>query len=174
MSFQTRVRFTCWIVACSITFASVATQPLLPAFAPQPRSPMTNLYQLRSQWAYAQRAYPLGYVPVDARARALQSIQDSQAHQKPIRPLTSSGSQWVNIGPAPIVNGQIAPAGPVSGRVLCIAVDPSNPARWLIGTAQGGVWETHDTGKTWAPKTDDQASLAIGALAFSTANHSIV
>src|SRR5207244_1131234 len=35
---------------------------------------------------------------------------------------------------------------------------------------QGGVWETRDEGSHWTARTDNQASLAIGALAFDPAN----
>src|ERR1051326_3112136 len=35
-------------------------------------------------------------------------------------------------------------------------------------------WETRDTGMTWSPKTDSQASLAIGALAFAPGNPAII
>ena len=84
--------------------SSPATQPLLPSSAPQPQPQTTNLNQLRSQWAYAQRAYPLGYVPGDARERALQSIQRSQAIQKPIRPLTTAVEEFAETR-APLFEG---------------------------------------------------------------------
>ena len=38
----------------------------------------------------------------------------------------------------------------------------------------GGVWETHNSGVNWTPKSDDQASLAIGAVAFAPSNPSII
>ena len=76
--------------------------------------------------------------------------------------------QWFNIGPAPI-----APDGTV-GRVDDVAVDPSDPAHWLIGAAGGGIWETFDSGATWAPRSDDQPSLAMGAIAFFRGDPSIV
>ncbi|PYM18317.1 MAG: hypothetical protein DMD81_06170, partial [Candidatus Rokuibacteriota bacterium] len=60
------------------------------------------------------------------------------------------------------------------GRVTSIAVDPRDPAHWLIGGALGGVWETRDTGSTWSPRTDAQASLAVGAIAFAPSNANIV
>jgi hypothetical protein len=52
--------------------------------------------------------------------------------------------------------------------VAALAVDPLNPTtRWLIGAAQGGIWETSDGGASWTPRTDDQASLAMGVIAFA-------
>ncbi|TAJ94810.1 hypothetical protein EPO44_13800 [bacterium] len=84
------------------------------------------------------------------------------------------GNTWVNIGPAPILGGQTIPPSPVSGRIGDIAVDPNDPNRWLIGAAQGGVWETLDAGATWTPKTDNQASLAMGAIAFAPSDPNII
>ena len=80
----------------------------------------------------------------------------------------------MNIGPAPILNGQTNPQSPVSGRVADVAVDPGNPNHWLIGAAQGGIWETFNGGTTWAPRTDDPPTLALGAIAFAPSNPNIV
>jgi hypothetical protein len=70
--------------------------------------------------------------------------------------------------PWTIPNGQTYGASRVnvSGRVSCIAVDPSRPAHLLVGSAGGGVWESVDRGGSWAPRTDYAATLTVGALAF--------
>jgi photosystem II stability/assembly factor-like uncharacterized protein len=44
----------------------------------------------------------------------------------------------------------------------------------LVGSGGGGVWESHDRGLTWQPRTDDQPALAIGAIAFSPSSPAIV
>lgn len=127
-------------------------------------------------WAFRQRAYPLNDIPANARLRALQVIEQSKAGFPPtVQP--APGNTWVSIGPAPILGGQIGKAGgtrPMSGRVADIAVDPRDANRWLIGAAQGGIWETRDAGATWTPKTDGQASLAMGAIAFAPSNPDII
>jgi len=83
---------------------------------------------------------------------------------------------WYNIGPQPIntldTNHNIIEQD--SGRVAALAVDPSNSNHWLVGSAQGGVWETSDAGNSWDPRTDSQASLAMGAIAFAPANPLLV
>ncbi|MFF0342771.1 hypothetical protein [Kribbella sp. NPDC004875] len=86
---------------------------------------------------------------------------------------------WRSLGPAGIPHGQTYGTGPgssvtVSGRVPAIAVDPNNPARLLVGSAAGGIWETRDGGMHWAPRTDDQPTLSIGALAFDPSDVSTV
>jgi hypothetical protein len=53
----------------------------------------------------------------------------------------------------------------VAGRVVSVAVDPADPRHLLAGG--GGVWESRDGGRTWVPRTDDQPTAAIGAVAFA-------
>jgi hypothetical protein len=144
-----------------------------------------NIHEWQRAWKYNQRAYPRHGIPRGARVRALQQINPLQpaptanVRTKPQpstpQPLTAGGGpQWVSLGPAPIRESQIEPTQPCAGRVQCIAVDPGNSAHWLIGAAQGGVWASSDSGVTWAPMTDGQASLAMGALAFAPSNPQIV
>src|SRR5947199_4845477 len=57
-------------------------------------------------WAFQQRAYPLDDIPKNARQHALQEIAQSQAALPPSSQLVQ-GDRWVNIGPAPILGGQI-------------------------------------------------------------------
>lgn len=113
-----------------------------------------------------------GEVPADARLRALEELRvhKSRAGAVPT-------AKWVSIGPAPIVGGSPETtwtARPRSGRVAAIAVDPSNMKHWLIGAASGGVWETFDGGQSWAPRTDDQPVLTMGAIAFAPSAPKIV
>ena len=92
---------------------------------------------------------------------------------------TAVAAGWRPLGPFSIPHGQTYGSGPlsrpsVSGRIATIAVDPGNPQHILIGAAGGGVWETRDLGATWAPRTDNQPSLATGAIAFDPQNPAIV
>jgi hypothetical protein len=81
--------------------------------------------------------------------------------------------QWSFIGPPNYLN--TAYAGSIwTGRVTSVAVDPADANHWLIGAAQGGVWDSHDAGATWQPRTDGQPSLAIGAIAFSPTSPNVV
>lgn len=87
---------------------------------------------------------------------------------------------WYSIGPQPINTKLDFNNDTLSfnyeqdcGRVTALAVDPSNPNHWLIGAAQGGIWENTNAGPDW-PRTDDQPSLAIGAITFAPGNPSLV
>jgi len=83
---------------------------------------------------------------------------------------------WTSIGPNGVPNGQTYGTNrvDVSGRVGAIAVDPGDPKHILVGAAGGGIWESTDTGATWAPRTDQLPSLAIGAVTFDPTNPSRV
>jgi hypothetical protein len=75
------------------------------------------------------------------------------------------GINWFPIGPADILNGQtFSGRNNASGRATAIAVNPANPNDVWLGTAHGGVWHTTDGGAHWLPMSDDQASLAVGAI----------
>jgi hypothetical protein len=91
-------------------------------------------------------------------------------------PPTSTGPQWRSLGPWTIPNGQTYGSSRVnvSGRVSSVAVDRGNPAHVLVGTANGGVWESFDRGTSWAARSDFAATLTIGAIAFDPSNSSRV
>jgi photosystem II stability/assembly factor-like uncharacterized protein len=115
----------------------------------------------RWYWQFSQAANPGGLIPPDALENGY-----GQTLLAPVAP-----GRWVSLGPAPVRD---KPGDPTesprsinSGRVSALAVDPWDSGHWLIGATTGGVWETRDVGATWAPRTDDQPSLAISALAFA-------
>jgi hypothetical protein len=86
-------------------------------------------------------------------------------------PPTPFGPQWRSCGPWTVTNGQTYGSTRInaSGRVSALAVDPRNSAHVLAGGANGGVWESFNRGASWAPRTDYQRTLTVGALAFDPA-----
>ncbi|MEO8430976.1 MAG: glycosyl hydrolase [Acidobacteriota bacterium] len=66
---------------------------------------------------------------------------------------TFSGLELRSIGPAV-----------TSGRVVDLAVDPENPSRWFVASADGGVWRTVNAGTTFQPVFDAEASHSIGCV----------
>jgi photosystem II stability/assembly factor-like uncharacterized protein len=65
--------------------------------------------------------------------------------------------------------------GPVVGnRVASIAGVPGDPSVYYAGAASGGVWKTTDGGTRWSPVSDNMPVAAIGALAVSPSDPSVV
>lgn len=156
--------------------------PMPPVGLAQNRNLTNTIEYQRWWWAFSQRASPRGFIPEGAKLQALEQIkQHEKARQTATPQLRGSdapkevqGDQWVSIGPAPLIIQQSTPALPASGRIGNVAVNPGNSNHWLIGAAQGGVWETRDAGASWTPKTDDQACLAMGAIAFAPSDTNII
>jgi photosystem II stability/assembly factor-like uncharacterized protein len=65
--------------------------------------------------------------------------------------------------------------GPTVGnRISAIAGIAGDPSTYYAGAASGGVWKTTDGGERWQPIFDGQPVQAIGALAVSPADTSVV
>ena len=107
----------------------------------------------------------------DGLAEGLRQLRRQKSLQAPFLSATS----WTAIGPYPIPNGQTTTTSTaISGRVTAIVVHPTNPDLVYIGLAQGGVWRSSNGGLNWTPLFDDQATLAIGALALAPSNPEIL
>ena len=106
------------------------------------------------------------FVPQYAAALVLGFLPSSLAAQRPaaapaadtanrITSGTLSGLRFRSLGPAL-----------TSGRIIDIAIHPSNKSTWYIAAASGGVWKTVNAGTTWTPVFEEQGSYSIGALAI--------
>jgi uncharacterized protein (TIGR03437 family) len=135
----------------------------------------------RQEWFYQQRAYPLGRIPEGARLKAIEHLRqiDQAARSRrtglsaaALQPrLTSDPANWSPIGPRPTNQGSTYVT---AGRINAIAIDPRDNNTIYIGAAEGGVWKSADGGATWIPLTDDQSSLANGAIVLDPQNPDII
>jgi photosystem II stability/assembly factor-like uncharacterized protein len=93
-----------------------------------------------------------------------------------LTPVAAGVSNWVQLGPVAIPNGQTYGTARVfvTGRITAIAIDPTQPQVISVGTARGGIWKTTDGGATWSPMSDNEVSLAIGALALAPSNPQVI
>jgi photosystem II stability/assembly factor-like uncharacterized protein len=78
--------------------------------------------------------------------------------------------------PDPFSNLRARSIGPAvtSGRVMSIAVDPSNTAIFYVGSASGGVWKTMNGGASFQPVFDTQGSFSIGWVAVDPRHPNVV
>jgi photosystem II stability/assembly factor-like uncharacterized protein len=131
-----------------------------------------ELQEQRAEWFYGRRAFPLDHIPAGARLRALKQMSAMRSESRQFRPnLAISNTTWTSIGPRAVNSqGQLY----ASGRVSALVMDPRSADTVYLGGADGGVWKSTDGGKNWKALTDNQASLAIGALAIDLTNPDIV
>lgn len=81
---------------------------------------------------------------------------------------SASGQVWKELGPAPIAGALYV------GRISAVACSATDPDRYYVGGADGGVWRTDDGGQSWTPLTDHMPCSAIGAIALHPTNHDVV
>jgi photosystem II stability/assembly factor-like uncharacterized protein len=82
--------------------------------------------------------------------------------KKPADPMstpTFNGMKFRLIGPAF-----------TSGRIVDIAVDPTDRSRYYVAAASGGVWKTTNAGTTWTPIFDNEGSYSIGVVVLDPKN----
>ncbi len=83
--------------------------------------------------------------------------------KSPFKSGTFSGLKLRSIGPALM-----------SGRIVDIAVDPTDRSTWYVAVACGGVWKTHNAGTTWKPIFDSEGSWSIGCVTVDLRDPNIV
>lgn len=90
--------------------------------------------------------------------------KDAKSETKsPMNADTWSGLSWRSIGPAV-----------TEGRVVDIAVDPTDHNRFFVAAASGGVWKTVNGGTTYEPVFDGEGSYSIGCVTIDAKNPAVV
>ena len=62
----------------------------------------------------------------------------------------------------------------MGGRVADVAPVESNPSKFYVGLASGGVWLTENNGMSWTPLFDEQPCASIGDVTVFQANPNVV
>jgi photosystem II stability/assembly factor-like uncharacterized protein len=123
-----------------------------------------NRHARQYEWYTETRPNLDGTNPTLARLNAYLQIQAATR-------LSGDTASWHPIGPWPASMGSY---GMVSGRVTTVAIDPQHPNTIYSGAADGGVWKTTDLGSHWTPLTDNQPTLACGAIAIDPVNTDVI
>ena len=135
-------------------------------------------HRLRNDYVGQIRGLPadprLRQKAIDQLVAQKKAARDKRAAQVAAGSVAITPPQWTALGPAPIPNGQVAGALPVSGRVTSFVMDPNNSSKLYLGTAQGGVYRSLDAGANWAQIFDGASTSAIGALALAPSNSTIL
>jgi len=149
---------------------------------------------LREQWFLRGRSSP-GQSNAAQRYRAylqkmrMRAVRLTNAQKSGHDLSPSSTVVWSPLGPAPLASDASGTGeydyGWVSGRATAVAVDPADRTgnTVYIGGAYGGVWKSTNAAcgsfgnascVAWVPLTDNQATLAIGAIAIQPGGTGVV
>jgi hypothetical protein len=132
----------------------------------------------RQRWQNTGRRLP-GASSAALRHNSLQQKLRMRALRNLSVPTGGISGAWISLGPLPLPSDAsgigLQDYNWVSGRATTVAIDPNDVTGNTVyaGGAYGGVWKSTNAGNlspspvsvNWAPITDDQPTLAIGAIA---------
>ncbi len=132
----------------------------------------------------AAKGKPIGKLRLAALKQARQMPVSDDGTPGPVtaehifsQPAIPEKSNWVQMGPTAIPHGQSVSNLPVlvTGRITAVVIDSSDPDNVIyLGTAQGGIWKTTDSGRNWIAKSDYAPSLSIGSITMDPMSPSIL
>jgi photosystem II stability/assembly factor-like uncharacterized protein len=118
------------------------------------------------EWWYAQRSQPFDLIPAQGFQRAAAYARTAFRKERHLPGVSTSESGWRSLGP---VN--------IGGRVLSIAVDPTDRNTVWVGTASGGLWKSLSAGiglNAWQPVPTGFPTLSVSAVAVDPLHHNTV
>src|SRR6202040_109447 len=134
------------------------------------------------------RAYRRKMAMRAERAAATAAMSSSASPSNHAGNSSSSPALWAPLGPAPLASDATGDGMQdynwVSGRATSVLIDPADNSgnTVLLGGAYGGLWKSTNAGSqnsnpslvTWQPLIDDQATLAVGAIALQPGNSNVI
>lgn len=115
------------------------------------------------QW-FTSRAYPDPYYLNDKYMNGWYQAQALRNQQIALRGNQALSGMWNAIGPD---NG-------IGGRILSIAIDPTNSNKLFAGSASGGIWKSTTAGSSWSAVTTGLPVLGVSSIIIDPANANII
>jgi photosystem II stability/assembly factor-like uncharacterized protein len=117
-------------------------------------------------WWYSQRALPFDHIPAGAYQKAILDSKFKLKKERTVTSAASGGNQWTSLGP-----------NNIGGRILSLAIDPTNTNTIWAGSASGGLWKstTGGQGSTgWTYVNTGFSTISIGTIAINPTNPNFI
>ena len=125
----------------------------------------------REEWFADSRGLKDVARPDRLRAEAVRELAVRRAARS--EELRAGSQVWQTVGPTSMTMLSWA-MGPVAGRIVSLAVHPTDEAIAYVGSASGGLWKTVDGGSVWTSLFDEVGTLSIGAVVLDPGNPDVV
>lgn len=118
---------------------------------------------------YAQRANGDGSL-VDQKI----FLEEATKYLKQQKAPYGQKSSWIPIGPDYKPSSPNPYSSHGVARINCIEFHPTDPNTFWIGTSQGGIWKTNNSGASWTPISDGLPILRISDIEVDPNNTDII
>ena len=90
--------------------------------------------------------------------------------------LSSFEQRLLDAQSSPVSNIELQGIGPtiMSGRIVDIDANPSNPIEMYVAYASGGLWRSRTNGLSFEPLFDEEASMVMGDIAVDWARDEVI
>lgn len=112
---------------------------------------------------FTARAYPDPYYLTDKYLNGWHQAQVIRQKEVPTGAKNLNG-MWNSIGPSTTIGG----------RILTIAVDPSNNQKLFAGSASGGIWKSTNGGTSWTSVSTGFPVLGVSSIIIHPTNSNII
>lgn len=109
------------------------------------------------------RLFIIALAAIQFAAASPKKKKKTKAKEDKIEASILSGLRFRSIGPAF-----------TSGRVIDLAVNPEKNSEYYVAVASGGVWKTTNSGTTYDPIFDGEASYSIACVQLAPTNPHVV
>ncbi|MGB0404141.1 MAG: T9SS type A sorting domain-containing protein [Salibacteraceae bacterium] len=115
------------------------------------------------------RNYVQPYVQPDGSIKPYSQVWESAQSFDRLISSRSSNGNWIELGPYQEENYSRG-----VGRLTTIAFHPTDSNTFYVGSPSGGIWITHDNGKTWILPKDDLMNFGVSAIAIDQDSPNII